>query len=89
MSDTWTEATTGCDGTVTNVDLYYHVETPAERAMRLSNALADLLARTWEGETVGVPSELSTEIIDALAEYSHLLEYVGASRLPASGERGT
>lgn len=87
MSDTWTEATTGHDGTVTEVDLYYHVETPAERAMRLSNALADMLGRTWEGEIVGMPVAFSTEVIDALAEYSHLLAYVGASHVPLSGDR--
>ena len=86
MSDTWTEATTGHDGTVTEVDLYYHVETPAERAMRLSNALADLVAQTWAGEDTTLPSALSTEIIDALAEYSHLLGYVGATRVPISGD---
>ena len=88
MSDTWTEATTASTGTV--AELYAvmdHVETLAERAMRLSNALADLVAQTWAGEDTTLPSVLSTEIIDALAEYSHLLGYVGASRVPVSGDR--
>ena len=89
MSDTWTEATTGHDGTLTYVDLYYHVETPAERAMRLSNALADLLSQAWSGTPADIPAALSTEIIDALAEYSYLLEYVGASRVPTPVPGGT
>lgn len=74
MSETFTETTTTSSANAQLVELYVHVETPAERAMRLSNALVDLLARCWDGEDVAVPTVLSTEIVDALAEYSHMLD---------------